>query len=150
MLDKLMIRLLALCLFSFICANVYAFDLVGTWKLISIEKQDKTNTWEPDCHSPTGLLTYTASGYMAAGINCMKSTNSNEPSFNMQDMTFYIGKYTMNGNEVIHHVQNASDRNYYGKNLVRKLQVINKNQLVLIVKGKNENLVRLKWLRLSY
>lgn len=128
--------------------NAYAFELVGTWKLISIERQNANNQWVPDCHSPSGLLIYTSNGYMSAGVNCMKP-NTNQPSFSKQDITFYMGTYSIKKDSVTHHVLNANSENMYGKNLLRKIQIIDNNNINLTLKNKNNNLLRLKWKKIS-
>lgn len=140
---KRIIFLLVASLFIITC-NSYAMNLVGTWKLLTIERQVKNGRWQLDCSSPTGFLIYAADGYMAAGINCMKD-NTFIPSFENKDMTFYIGKYTINKNIVIHQVLNTSNPNLYGENLERKIIAINNNEMYLVLETKN--LVRLKWER---
>ncbi len=126
----------------------YAFNLTGTWKLLSIERQTKSDHWIPDCASPKGLLIYTAEGYMAAGINCMKTPHSKIPSFSHKDMTFYMGKYSFNQHYVIHSVITSDSGSLYGKNLTRKIIIKNKNQIILLV-NKDHHLIRLKWQKIK-
>ncbi|MBS0358034.1 MAG: lipocalin-like domain-containing protein [Proteobacteria bacterium] len=129
--------------------NANAFTLVGTWKLNAIEKQNQNKSWESDCNSPTGLITYTSSGYVSVGLNCMKSKNSQEPSFTLEDTAFYVGKYSVNKNVVTHIIQNSSAFKFYGKTLERELQILNDNSMFLIVKRQDGGLVRLKWERVA-
>lgn len=134
--------------FLLISTNLYAFEIAGTWKLISIERKDN-NQWKPDCHSPTGLLIYTDSGYMAAGVNCMLAKKTAQPSFDEKDMTFYMGTYSLKQNSIIHHVINANSTAYYGKDLMRKIQIISDDKINLLVKNKRGQIIRLQWKRIS-
>ena len=140
---------LASTLIFFCSFNCYAFDISGVWQLISIEQQNKEHQWEPQCSNPSGLLIYTPSNYMAAGINCMKATNAHEPSFIAQDTTFYMGKYTVENNKILHITKNASDKAYYQKALSRNIQIINNYMIVLSLNTKNGVAVRLRWQRIS-
>lgn len=129
--------------------DIYAFNLVGTWKLVSIEQQERNRKWQTDCYAPTGLLIYTSSGYMSAGINCMENAKHNTPSFNPKNLTFYMGKYLIKNNTITHSVQNSSNAKYYGKHLVREFKIVNANEIILIVKNTKDKLVRLKWSRIE-
>lgn len=144
--NKLYNIMISLSLLFFLTANSYAFSLVGTWKLISIENQN--NNYKMRCYSPTGLLTYTVDGYMAAGINCMKSESNLNPNFNSENITFYMGRYLIKGNKVLHVVQNSSDPAYYGKKLEREIIVLNNNEIILLVNARGGNFVQLKWRRM--
>lgn len=137
---------LLICILSIAAINSYATNLIGTWKLVSVEKQIKNNRWESDCYSPTGFLIYTANGYMAAGINCMQN-DTFKPSFESKDMTFYMGKYTVNKNIVVHQVLNTSNKNLYGKILERKIEIINNNEIYLVLE--NKNTIRLRWKKIN-
>lgn len=137
-------RIISMIFILFITTNLYAFNIVGTWKLISIERK-VDNQWKPDCYSPTGLLIYTSNGYMSASLNCM--LNNNQPSFLEKNLTFYAGTYTLKNNDIIHHVNNANSSTYFGKNLTRKVQIISDNKMNLLVQTNNGHLIRLKWLR---
>lgn len=126
-----------------------AFTLVGTWKLLDIEHQTATGQWEPDCVAPQGLLTYTASGYMAVGINCMQNKTSHQPSYRPQDLTFYTGTYRLKGNHITHIVQNSSSPAFYGKHLERTLQCLNADEMVLNAIEPNGQKVKLQWRKIG-
>lgn len=132
-------------LFCGIFQNCFAFNLVGTWKLISIEKKLPNNTWVPDCFSPTGLITYTPQGYMAVGLNCMEKDKIKKPNFTPNDMAFYTGKYIFETDKVTHIVRNASDPVYYGKRLERAVKIIDDNAIVLVAREPDGRIVRLRW-----
>lgn len=147
---NLILKVLTACILSLLVhTNLYAFSLVGVWKLVSIEHKSDGNTILQDCKSPTGTIIYTPEGYMAANINCMKSKGSKEPSFEPKDMTFYSGTYLLKNHKVTHFVKNASDPTYYGKHLERKLEVINNNKIILKVINKKGGEVKLTWKKLS-
>lgn len=142
--------LLIIYLFVFIFStSAYSFTLVGTYKLVSVESQNNNGKWVSDCPSPTGLLTYTSDGYMAVGLNCMKSENSKEPSMENQDMTFYTGKYIYKDNTIIHFVENSSNINLYKKELIRKVTVISNHQMMLLATTKSGEHIRLTWEKIT-
>jgi hypothetical protein len=136
---------LMICFFPL--ANSYASTLVGAWKLTSFEMHS-SHKQSPPCYSPSGLLTYTATGYVSVGFNCMKTNDSKQPSFKLDDMTFYTGKYVVKGNNVIHITQNGSGPDYYDKKLLRKIDLLTDNELVLSLKQEG-NLIVLKWDRVG-
>ncbi|MFN7686060.1 MAG: lipocalin-like domain-containing protein [Oligoflexia bacterium] len=120
-------------------------SVVGTWRLISMERQNDVGQWKPRCHSPTGLITYTAQGFMAVGINCMQSEGSKEPSSDLQDMIFYTGKYTLDNEKITHHVMNSVGLDFFEKDLVRDIKFNPDGKISLSGKGKNGKMVRLLW-----
>lgn len=134
---------------SLLTSNIYGFNLVGVWSLVSIEKESSHGKWIPDCYSPTGLLIYTASGYMSAAINCMTSKTSNIPRFDSKNVTLYSGKYRVNRDEVIHFSENASDSIYYKKILERKIHVLNDNVIILTPNNPSGKNLRLTWKRIK-
>lgn len=87
-----MLRVLLCLLILNFTYPAYAFNLVGAWQLVSIERQNAQGQWQPDCHHPTGMIIYTASGDMATGLNCIKIQH-NAPSFDPADTAFYVGTY---------------------------------------------------------
>jgi hypothetical protein len=130
-----------------ISVNIYAFNLVGVWKLTAIDRQTSEKIWATDtnCFKPTGLIIYTASGYMSAGVNCMNPKSFNQPSFSPGNITFYMGKYIVKHHKVIHISENASNQDNYQKQEVREFHVLNKHKFMLIIKNKDDSLERLTW-----
>ncbi len=98
-----------------------AYRFVGTWKLISWEVVEPDGSPRfPYGKNPVGYLIYTSDGYMAAEIMDLDRKQSN-PHFPLEIATAqtlsdpdrvmayntyvsYCGKYTVEGNAVIHHV----------------------------------------------
>lgn len=127
------------------CAQA-ASSIVGTWELVSMQKQDEQSQWRSRCHVPTGLLTYTAQGYMAVGINCMKK-DSGVPDFD--DTIFYTGTYSQHAQRVTHHIRNAANPEFFGKDLQRSFVLETPDRLIINGKGKSGAAVRLIWKRLG-
>lgn len=140
---KSIVSILSLLLLIF-CLQAQAFNIVGSWKLVSIQQENNTQIL-PSCYSPIGMLIYTASGYMSASINCMETQGSKTPSFSPKDMTFYSGKYVLNKNKITHVVQYASTNTYYGKLLERQIEIINDKEIILTVKTQGGGFVSLTW-----
>jgi hypothetical protein len=121
--------------------------IVGTWQLVQFERQNDQGQWEPRCFGPTGIITYTAAGYMAVGINCMKAEGSTEPTSDPDLVIFYTGKYELAKNSVTHHVQNSATRDFFGKDLVREFKFEGTDRIHLSGKGRSGKNVRLVWQR---
>lgn len=113
-----------------------AFDLVGTWNLVSVSSRSadgRTNA-EPMGRSPSGVLIYTADGHMSVMINyggrkLLTSDDrlggSVEERANAYDTSLgYSGRYTCSGNHVVHHVTVAIFQNLVNTDLVRVIKSI--------------------------
>jgi hypothetical protein len=116
--------------------------LVGTWKLVS--GTETTNKGEVrDCcgQNPTGLLTYTAYGRVMNIITnggrkpLSVSDNVGAPAEERAEafatMTAYAGRYTLNGNKVIHHIEVCSIPNAVNTDQVRLITNLKGNSLTL-------------------
>jgi hypothetical protein len=108
--------------------------LVGTWKLVSASST--TSTGErieaPYGPGPVGVLTYGGDGRMTSlisyggrkplsfGGGTRSPQEEQAEAFN----TFlaYAGRYTLNEDQVIHHVEISSIQNYVNKDLVRSIK----------------------------
>lgn len=104
--------------------------LFGTWKLVSASSAnssgDKDGT--PYGPNPSGLLTYTPDGRISALIS-YDGRKPLSPAASPQDKaaafdTFiaYAGRYTVDGERVVHHVEIASIQNYANRDLVRSIR----------------------------
>jgi hypothetical protein len=108
-------------------------DLVGTWKLISVTDTTDKGQVIKDAYglNPTGFLTYTAEGRMMAII-----TNGGRKPLSVRDrvsapveeradafstMVAYAGRYTVDADKVIHHVEVAAMQNNVDTDLVRTI-----------------------------
>jgi len=103
---------------------------VGTWKLVSASTRTDTgqvtDTFGSD---PKGFLTYTADGRMAVvitssgrkplSVNDPKAAPVAERAEAFSTMVAYAGRYTLEGNKVIHHVEASWVPNQAGTDLTR-------------------------------
>ena len=103
--------LAALSATSLTVAEVYAADrIVGVWKLLSYSSRDE-ETWvetKPWGENPEGLLMYTADGYMSGvGVAEGRTAPTGTEAKLFTSMTAYAGRYTVEPDRVIHHVEIA-------------------------------------------
>jgi len=108
--------------------------LVGTWKLVSVSSStasgERNDT--PFGPSPTGFLTYTQDGRMTAiisygGRKRLSSSDSRSAPAEEQAEAFrtfvaYAGRYTLDGDKVIHHVEISSIQNWVDTDLIRSIK----------------------------
>ncbi len=108
--------------------------LVGTWKLVSVSSStvsgERNDT--PFGPSPAGFLTYTRDGRMTAIISYgarkrLSSSDSRSAPAEEQAEAFrtfvaYAGRYTLNGDKVIHHVEISSIQNWVDTDLIRSIK----------------------------
>jgi hypothetical protein len=105
--------------------------VVGTWKLVSASSSSAGGEKDatPFGPSPVGFLTYTADGTMNViishgGRNLLSVADRivappEERAEAFATCFAYAGRYTVNGDKVIHHVEAASIQNWVGTDLVR-------------------------------
>jgi len=102
-------------------------QLLGTWKLltaVSTTASGERNE-NPYRENPSGLLTYSPTGRVIALISfggrkplsIRAATEEKAEAFD----TFlaYAGRYSVNGNKVVHHVEISSIQNYVNRDLIR-------------------------------
>jgi len=98
--------------------------LVGTWKLISPEIRDaEGNVSYPYGPDAIGYLTYTENGYMSAVIMAanrpkladnIQELSTEEKASAAETYISYCGKYEIQANKVIHHVDACLYPNWVG------------------------------------
>ncbi len=137
--------------------------LVVTWKLVSASSATTAGErgYSPYGPSPAGILTYTGDGRVSAMISYggRKPLSLGGGALALQAeqaeafKTFmaYAGRYTLNSDKVIHHIEISSIQNYVGKDLVRSVK-FQGDQIILLtpptpVNGKIQT-VELIWQRL--
>ena len=117
-------------------------SIVGTWKLVSAtnttDKGEVRDTWGPN---PTGLLTYTADGWVMAiitnggrkplSVSDPVSAPAEERAEAFATLTAYAGRYTVTGERIIHHVEISWVQNYANTDLVRSIVNLDGNRLTL-------------------
>jgi hypothetical protein len=134
--------------------------LVGTWTLVSASSAAPNGERDANPYglSPSGLLTYTADGRVAALISyggrkplsALSSPQDQAEAF--RTFFAYAGRYSLSGDQVTHHVEISSVQNYVGKDLPRTVR-FEPDQIVLVtpptaVNGKVQT-VELIWQRIS-
>lgn len=106
--------------------------LVGMWKLVSSTRTDVESGEESRTFGsrPTGFLNYSADGRVMV---IMVGDNRKPPSGPVptepemiawfQSALAYAGRYTVEGNQVIHHVEASTDPLRAGTTLVRSFSL---------------------------
>lgn len=132
--------------------------LIGTWSLVSASSTGSAGEKDaaPYGSTPSGLLTYTTDGRVSALIS-YDGRKPLSPGASVQEKaeafnTFiaYAGRYTLQDDQVTHHVEVSSVQNYVKRDLVRSIR-FEEDRIVLItpptpVNGKVQT-VELVWQR---
>ena len=116
--------------------------LIATWKLVSArDTTDKGEVIEaPYGKNPTGFLTYSADGRMMAIItnDGRKFLSGGADTSPVEEMAAafatliaYAGRYTVEGDKVIHHLDAAWVPNVVNRDLVRFIVKVEENRLTL-------------------
>jgi hypothetical protein len=108
--------------------------ILGTWELVSAAsstsggKRDET----PFGQNPAGFLTYTQDGRMTAMIsfggrkrlspNNLGVAPVEEQAEAYRTFVAYAGRYTLNSENVIHHVEISSIQDWAGTDLLRSIK----------------------------
>ncbi|MCA3130249.1 MAG: lipocalin-like domain-containing protein [Betaproteobacteria bacterium] len=104
---------------------------VGVWKLVSYTTQDPESgeMFHPFGPGATGYLTYTAGGHMSAILQAGErprfsaGNRINAPEAEraraFSSSTTYAGRYTWQGDRVIHHVEVSSNPDWVGGDQLR-------------------------------
>jgi lipocalin-like protein len=134
-------------------------DLLGTWKLLSASSTSSTGERDeaPYGAGPLGFLAYGGDGRVSALISYGgRKPLSGIPKVQEQAETFktffaYAGRYTFNGDQIVHHVEVSSIRNFVNRDLVRTAR-LEADRIVLVtpptpMNGKVQT-VELTWQRL--
>ncbi|MBN2326191.1 MAG: lipocalin-like domain-containing protein [Candidatus Omnitrophica bacterium] len=103
---------------------------IGTWRLISFEmKSEKGDVLYPFGKDSLGYIMYNHDGYMS--VNFMKAGrplfaspdislgNSEEKASAMDTYISYCGKYEVDGDQVVHHIEVSWFPNWSGIDQVR-------------------------------
>ena len=104
--------------------------LAGTWKLVSASSTTSNGerSETPYGPNPVGILTYTGDGRVSAlisyggrkALGALASVEEQAEAF--KTFLAYAGRYTLDGENVTHHVEISSIQNYVGKDLVRNVK----------------------------
>ena len=108
--------------------------LEGTWKLVSASSSTAGGERNdaPFGSSPAGFLTYTQDGRVAAMISYggrkrLSSSDSLSAPVDEQAEAFrtfiaYAGRYALDGDKVIHHVEVSSIQDWVDTDLIRRIK----------------------------
>jgi lipocalin-like protein len=108
--------------------------IFGTWKLVSASTSAASGERNdaPFGPSPTGFLTYTQDGRMTAMISHggrvrLSSNDSHSATVEEQAEAFrtfigYAGRFTLNSDDIIHHVEISSIQDWVGTDLIRSIK----------------------------
>jgi hypothetical protein len=108
--------------------------LEGTWKLVSASSSTAGGERNdaPFGSSPAGFLTYTQDGRVTAMISYggrkrLSSSDSLSAPAEEQAEAFrtfigYAGRYTLDGDRVIHHVEISSIQDWVNRDLIRSIK----------------------------
>lgn len=101
-----------------------AEDLLGVWKLISwVQEYDDGRSQHLFGERPEGLLIYSVGGYMSGTMQAGGRKNLSKGQWTSPPeeaaaayVTFlgYAGRFTIDGNDVIHHIEVSSFPNWAG------------------------------------
>jgi hypothetical protein len=102
--------------------------LIGTWKLVAVKARDPDSGEERDAWGPNpdGYINYGRDGRMIV-INARSGRKKpagpaptrEEAADLFQGVLAYAGRYTVNGNEVTHHVDISWNEAWTGQDMVR-------------------------------
>jgi len=112
---------------------VTAEPLVGTWKLVSVERHGPGGAiTRPMGEAPSGFLTYTADGYMQAilmpgGRQAFDSGDiygtADERLRAASHFVAYAGRYERRDDVVVHFPESSFFPNWVGRELRRKIDL---------------------------
>jgi hypothetical protein len=133
--------------------------LLGTWKLISASSTASTGEKDsaPYGSKPSGFLTYNADGRVSALISYSDrkplppAASVQEKAEAFSSFIAYAGRYRLEGDRVVHHVEISSIQNYVERELVRSIR-FEDDRIILVtpptpINGKVQT-VELTWQRL--
>lgn len=103
--------------------------LFGTWRLVAASSTSSSGEKDatPYGTNPSGLLTYDPDGRVSALISyagrkpLSPAASAQEKAAAFDTFIAYAGRYTFDGERVVHHVEVASIQNYANRDLVRNV-----------------------------
>ncbi|HTU32306.1 MAG TPA: lipocalin-like domain-containing protein [Candidatus Acidoferrum sp.] len=104
--------------------------LLGAWKLVSASSTTSSGNKDatPYGSSPSGLLIYSSEGRVSALISyagrkpLSPTASPQEKAAAFDTFIAYGGRYTLEGERVVHHVEISSIQNYANRDLVRTVR----------------------------
>lgn len=104
--------------------------LFGTWRLVSASSTSSSGEKDvtPYGQNPSGLLTYTPDGRVSALIShggrkpLSPTASPQEKADAFSTFIAYAGRYKLEGERIVHHVEISSTQNYANRDLVRTIK----------------------------
>ena len=95
-------------------------EIIGSWALERFDIEEPSKNVRPWGKNATGLLIYTADGYMSVSINRDVENKSDQEAKNIFDsILFYSGTFAAETEIIRHKVTNASSPTRIGKEMIR-------------------------------
>jgi hypothetical protein len=103
-------------------------EIVGVWKFLSYVRTDAVTGKNTNIFGehPRGWLIYTAEGRMMVIVVPEKRkllVKDEDRIHHHKEMVSYTGRYTIEGNKVVHHVDVAWNEAWIGTDLVRSFTI---------------------------
>lgn len=115
-------------------------QLAGTYELISHGRFDSDGMSSSSGHQMSGQLMYSDDGFMSVFI-----TFVNEPT-EFSDMVIYSGRFSIDGNKIVHHIENSPNLKRRNTDEIRYFKFEN-NLLILLTPQTPEGFYEIKWQR---
>ncbi len=106
-------------------------SIVGVWALDAFTIHKTNGTFAPWGDGAHGMLIYTDSGHVSVSINRkVEKTEPEEKGF-YDSILFYSGTFEVVADQILHEVQNASNPNRVGRNMIRFASLEGSKQITL-------------------
>jgi hypothetical protein len=103
-------------------------DIIGAWHLVDTYTDNPDGTRvQHQGPAPMGIIMYTADGYMSAitrwGTRPFPAQNASDADKARMFDTYlsYAGRWSLDGNKVIHHTEHALNENWVGMDRPREI-----------------------------
>ena len=121
--------------------------LFGGWELTKFTITSKNGNTTPFCDGVFGKLIYEKSGSVSVGINCGPHISKDAPALQYGGMLFYSGNFSIQGNSVLHRIENSNVAALLGKEVSRKVEILTDTSLVLTGTLGSGGQLRIEWKR---
>jgi hypothetical protein len=138
--------------------------VVGTWKLISAKSTTLNGKVDPYAFgkTPSGFMTFTREGRMSLimaddarkplSILDRVAAPADERAQAFATFVAYAGRYSLDGDRLVYHVEVSSIQNWVGTDLTRIIRFQGKQlttRTLATVKGGVQQVIELRWQRVN-
>jgi hypothetical protein len=102
-------------------------DLVGVWMLMHSEDEMADGSKVPYCNGANGYIIYTPERFVSVALNCGPRSQPTEPADVTGRKFFYLGSYSIQGTQISHVLENASEESSIGSTALRDAHFENGN-----------------------